>query len=284
MRRRSRTTASGAVPVMRLSPLFRAIAFLIVLGLLYSWTRNPQNWRWMASDADTAAASEEPPSRQHAGSPTGNAADGAAGSPAGPATGEPAETIVPGPTDQEESEADSARNLFGAVSDRTPLAEIEMPAYWRCLKWARAQSFAELERRADKHILFTRFWEEPDKYRGKPIRLRLHVRRIVEWDAPKNSPGVRRVYEVWGWTDESKSFPYLVVLGELPEGMPVGDNLHREGIFVGYFLKTMAYTAYNKNRSSPLLLGRMKWLASTPPAAPLVAERDWFWIGAVGSH
>ncbi len=93
---------------------------------------------------------------------------------------------------------------------------------------------------------------------------------------------MRRVYEAWGWTDESKSFPYVVVLSDVPKGIPLGDNLHEEGVFVGYFLKTMAYTAYNRNRSSPLLVGRMEWLPSTAPAHPIVGRRDWVWITAVG--
>ena len=199
------------------------------------------------------------------------------------ATAEPAET--------HRARADGpggigSRRRAGACSKpcRTvrPLAKIEMPAYWRCLKWARAQSFADLERRAVKRIVYTQLWEQPDKYRGKLIRLRLHVRRILDWEAPENSAGVRRVYEAWGWTDESKSFPYVVVFSEVPEGIRLGDNLQEEGLFVGYFLKTIAYTAYNKNRSSPLLLGRMKWLGSTAPAHPIVSGSDWFWIYAVG--
>ena len=157
-----------------------------------------------------------------------------------------------------------------------------MPAYWRCLKWARAQSFAQLDQRAIHGLVYTQLWEQPDKYRGKLIRLRLHLQRILDWEAPENSAGVRRVYEAWGWTDESKSFPYVVVLSDVPKGIPLGDNLHEEGLFVGYFLKTMAYTAYNRNRSSPLLLGRMEWLPSTAPAHPIVGRRDWVWITAVG--
>jgi hypothetical protein len=252
------------------------VAFLIVLGLIYSWARNPQTWHWLANDADTPAASEESSTLAASREPGSQAKIGGK-------SGQPiAELIVPGPTDQQESEAAAARSLFEAVSDRAPLAKIEMPAYWRCLKWARAQSFADLERRAVKRVVYTQLWEQPDKYRGKLIRLRLHIRRILDWEATENSAGVRRVYEAWGWTDESKSFPYVVVFTDVPEGIQLGDNLQEEGLFVGYFLKTIAYTAYNKNRSSPLLLGRMKWLGSTVPAHPVVGGSDWFWIYAVG--
>jgi hypothetical protein len=272
MRRRDRRSASGSFPAATLSPLFRAIAFLIVLGLIYSWAKNPQSWRWLASDVD-ASVSDDRGTGVPSSGPRGGITDAPKKTP---------EVIVPGPTDQTESEAAAVRNLVGAVSDRAPLAKIEMPAYWHFFKWARAQSFADMERRADKRVIFTQLWEQPDKYRGKLIRLRLHIRRILDWDASENPAGVRRVHEAWGWTDDSKSFPYVVVFSDAPEGMPLGDNLQQEGVFVGYFLKTMGYTAFNKNRSSPLLIGRMKWMGSTPASPPIVSRSDWFWISAVG--
>jgi hypothetical protein len=256
-----------------LSPMFRMIAFLIVLALVYSWASKPRSWSWLDDSAETSTFDPEAEE---------NPAAGASGHPEDEKKPSADEVIVPGPTDQNAADATSAHPLFQAVTDREPLSKIEMPAYWRCLKWARAQSFKDLERRAEKHVVFTQFWQQPDKYRGKLIRLRLHVVRILTWDSEENSAGVKHVYEVWGWTDESKSFPYVLILSELPKGIPIGDGLHEEGVFVGYFLKTMSYTASNKNRSSPLLLGRMKWLPATAPAHPVITARDWRWLGLVG--
>jgi hypothetical protein len=273
MRRRFRRSAFGMSATQSLSPMFRMISFLIVLALVYSWASKSQTWSWLEDRGETSTFDPGVDENPAAGAP-------------GPADGEKkpsaAEVIIPGPTDQNEAEAAAAQPLFESMTDHAALSGIEMPAYWRCLKWARAQSFADLERRAEKHVVFTQFWQQPDKYRGKLIRLRLHVARILTWDAGENSAGVKHVYEVWGWTDESKSFPYLVILSDLPKGIPLGDGLHEEGVFVGYFLKWMAYTAMNKNRSSPLLVGRMKWLPATAPAHPVVARSDWRWIGLVG--
>src|SRR5580704_14456221 len=236
MRRRFRRSAFATSATNSLSPLFRMIAFLIVLALVYSWASKPRSWSWLEDRGGTTA--DDPGFDE-------NLAAGAVGRAEGEKKSAEPEVVVPGPTDQNAAEAAAANPLFEVLTDRQPLVKIEMPAYWQCLKWARAQSFAELERRAEKHLVFTQFWQQPDKYRGKLIRLRLHVARILTWDAGENSAGVRHVYEVWGWTDESKSFPYLVVLSELPKGIPIGDKLHEEGVFVGYFLKTMKYTASN---------------------------------------
>ena len=134
------------------------------------------------------------------------------------------------------------------------------------------ESFAELDR-PRRAASSTRSFGKIRQVPGKLIELRLHIRRVLSWQAPENSAGVHTVYEAWGWTDESKSFPYVVVMTDVPEDLPLGDNLREEGLFVGYFLKTIGYTASNRNRSSPLLLGRMKWLPSAGPADRRFTER-----------
>lgn len=270
MRRRLRRSASGTLPADALSPLLRMVALLIVLGLIYSWARKPGTWTWLAdnveSPAEMIAASESPEE-------------------APPATTKATrsdETVVPGPTDLDSADAADAHRLLEAVSDRSPLAEIEMPAYWKLMKWARAQSFADLRRRATSKFAMTQLWEQPDKYRGKLLLLKLHIKRILDFKASANSAGVSRVYEAWGWTDESKSYPYVVVFSELPEGMKIGADVQEEGVFVGYFLKTLSYTAYNAKRSAPLLIGRMIRSTSAATPRPVVARHEWFWILTIG--
>src|SRR5580693_3505099 len=107
MRRRYRRSASGSFPAAILSPMFRAIAFLIVLGLIFSWAKNPQSWRWLASDVD-ASVSDDGGTIVPSGGQRGGITDAQKKTP---------EVIVPGPTDQTESEAAAVRNLLGAVSD-----------------------------------------------------------------------------------------------------------------------------------------------------------------------
>lgn len=83
---------------------------------------------------------------------------------------------------------------------------------------------------------------------------------MVAWDAPKNPANVSRVYEAWGWTDVSKSYPYVVVFSERPARIRVGADVPDEGIFAGYFLKIMTYEAFDKRRAAPLLIGRIQAL------------------------
>jgi hypothetical protein len=228
------------------------ICCLLILGMIYSHAKNPQTWRWLVNEGNVRADAATEPNNDD--------------KPAEPA---PKEAIIPGPTDDDPAESKAAQPLFDIQTDRAPLAPTEMPAYWTAMRWARAQSFDEMSKRARENVRYAELWEQAEEYRGDLLKLRLHIRRVLEYDAPENSSGAAKVYEAWGWTDDSKSFPYILVFSELPPGMKVGAEVHEEGVFVGYFLKTMLYTAYDANRAAPLLVGRMRHIAS-----PTIARRN----------
>ena len=240
MRRYTARPYGGSVTGMRLVSMLMA---MLVLWMLYNRLKDPTTWRAFADDQEPVAAQakEETPS-------------------------EP-ERIVPGPNDLDEDEVASTQELFEMLTDRAPLKPREMEAYWRLMDWSHTQPFAELEKRSRHDIAFTQLWDEPENYRGKPIRLRMHVRRVLEFDAPKDQPSVKKVYEAWGWTDESLSFPYVVVFTDPPPNLPIGTDVRAEIVFVGYFLKVMGYKAFDNSRGAPLLIGRTK-LISKPPAPP----------------
>lgn len=250
---------------MKLSSL---LVMLLVLGAIYARARDPQTWRWLAQDDSADLAGNEAPAERTEEKPA----------PRPPTRAKREEAIVAGPTELDPAEQEAAAAQFAAVSDKAPLTHSEMPAYWRLMRWARAQSFDDLSRRARRDVPFAQLFEQPEKYRGRPLRLRLHVKRILEYEAPQNSAGVERVYEAWGWTDESKSYPYVVLFTELPAGMRVGADVSEEGVFVGYFLKTMSYVAFEKSRAAPLVLGRFRDIERSAPPAPRWATNGVLWV------
>lgn len=251
MRRRTVHPFGQATPTMRLVSMVTA---LLVLWMLYGRLKDPATWTFLVDEHPIASANAQ--------------AD-----PSAEATMESeAEEIVAGPNDLDESEAMAIRELFELVTDRSPLKSREMDAYWRLMDWSRTQSFDQLERRARQDVAFTRLWEQPEMYRGEPICLRLHVRRVLQYDAPGNPSGINKVCEAWGWTDESRSFPYVVVFpGTLP-GLPIGTDVRAEIHFTGYFLKIMTYSAFDHTRGAPLLIGRAKVVST--PAISVAAKPD----------
>jgi hypothetical protein len=234
---------------MRLVSLLMAVA---VLWMLYEQLKDPATWRLIADDREISK-SDQPLK------PEVNVA----------------ENLVPGPNDQDDDEVAAAASQFEAIDDKTVLKTREMAAYWRLLTWSRTQPLSELENRAERDVPFTLLWEQPEKYRGKLIRIRMHVKRVLEHEFPENPLGVKSVYEAWGPTEETQTFPYVVVLAELPPGLPVGTDARSEIVFVGYFLKLMSYKAVDNNsRAAPLLMGRAR-LVSTPPAAKTSKSDPW---------
>ena len=243
MRRYTARPYGGSVSGMRLVSMLMA---MLVLWMLYNRLKDPTTWRAFADDKEPVAAqavTETPTDSEQ-------------------------ENIVPGPNDLDEDEVASIQEMFELVTDKVKLKPREMDAYWRLMDWSHTQPFAELEKRSNKDIAFTQLWEQPEKYRGKPFRLRMHVRRVLEFDAPKDQPSVNKVYEAWGWTDESRSFPYVVVFTDLPPGLPIGTDIRAEIVFVGYFLKVMGFNAFDNARGAPLLVGRTRLISTPAPPAP----------------
>lgn len=267
MRHRSRRSEYRDQSGRLKARLFSLVVMLVVIGMLYSRAKEPRTWNWLVSNPDGDA----PVATVDAQAVT---------------TAPPRETVLEGPTDLTEGQREEVAKLLAAVTDRQKLVDVEMPAYWRLLGWAQSQPFAELEKRSKRDVALTKLNDEPDKYRGQPLRLRLNVTRILDFDAPKNSVGVDKVYEAWGWTSDSKARPYVVVFAELPPGVKVGTEVDHELVFAGYFLKWMQYETYKgQKQSAPLLLGRLK------PAAPVgtaPAQSGWqmvdliFLIGGLG--
>jgi hypothetical protein len=176
------------------------------------------------------------------------------------ASGEDFEKLVPGPTDQDEEEWDAAKEEFQAITDRQSLAAIDMPSYWRMVKWSRAQTFEQLWKRA-KTVSYIQLWEQPEEYRGKLVRIKmLHLRQVFKWPAKENSADVKETYDARGWTEDSKVFPYVVVFCDKPPKLPEGSDIYEESTFVGYFLKQMYYRdGRDKPRAAPVLIGRLRW-------------------------
>lgn len=235
--------------------IFSLLMALLVIGMLYTRARDPLMWRWFAApdvekrdEAPVAVAGTQPAAAQVA-----------------------PESIVVGPNDLDPEEQAKFQSYKDLITDRTPLRPREMLPYWQFVEWSRTQSTTELEKRAQVEPAFTLVWEHPERYRGQLIRLRMHVRRVLQYDASENSLGLKVLYEAWGWTDESKSFPYVVVFSEKPPGLPVGNEVEAEVVFVGYFLKMMSYTAFDSTRGAPLLVGRLRMNKGGSRAAPPVS-------------
>ncbi len=172
---------------------------------------------------------------------------------------------------------------FQAITDRTTeLGAEEMPAYWQLLRNAEQESFEQFRRQPAIHADFAKLQENPAAFRGKLMHVPLNVRRILAYEVEESPLKAKRLYEVWGWLDDSPENLYVIVTVDLPPGMSVGASVHERAEVYGYFFKLQGYLpAGGETRltplAAPLLVGRM--IRSVPPTLAFAREKDWWRMG-----
>ncbi len=148
---------------------------------------------------------------------------------------------------------------FQALRDKAPLNFRENAGYALLLERARGKTAADLSKEARSDLLFTHFWERPDKYRGVPARLEGTALKVLTYDVNPMLVPRGRVYEIWFVTAESRRYPYVIVVEEPPPGLPVGDNLNELIAAEGYFFKLLGYSAGDAPRAAPMFVGKLQW-------------------------
>jgi hypothetical protein len=246
--------------------LLTMLGFLVVLGLVFVRARDPATWQWLTEMQEPAED-----------------ADAVAEAPPGDAAAEP---VTEGPTDEDPDQQFEAEQDFQAVTDGALYnQETDSFAYWRVMLWAEHQSFADLWKRATPMPRYNELDQFPAKHRGELMRFDMHVLRVLPFDAPADCPiDVERLYEIWGFTEQSKNWPVCVVVARVPEGIPVGEKVLGRARFAGYFLKQQGYrdgTAKARDPLSraPLFLGRIRPILLSGAAAP---TWDFSWVLPAG--
>jgi hypothetical protein len=241
------------------------ILVLCVMGMMYYRAKDPDTWRWLASDdrkEQPATSTDSPPSSVE--------------------SVQAAESVIEGPNDTDADQQETFRELAQALTDNESLTAEEMFAYWQLVDWSRATPFDELWKRADKSVLFAQLFGEPADHRGELIAFNLHVKRVLQHRPSPTGEDRPTVFEAWGATDDSKTFPYCLVFADKPPQMPLGDDLTEESRFAGYFLKNMKYVdKLGKTRIAPLLIGRLRWQENPGRKAYEAARTNapWeFWV------
>ena len=188
-----------------------------------------------------------------------------------------------GPTDEDEEEAQAAKEEFQALSDGTRgMNTEEMFSYNRLISWVKSQTFARLWARAKKNLAYTYLYDDAQGHRGALVALDVEIRLVR--DAGKNDAGVP-LYEAWATTHEAGNHLYDLVVVDFPTKMPVGVEIRERARFAGYFLKIQGYEPRAAKpggppERAPLLIGRLDWKPTAAPAETVVVQ-DWMWVVAV---
>ena len=109
-----------------------------------------------------------------------------------------------------------------------------------------------------------------------PIHLEGTAKKVLTHEVgPAMSPK-GRLYDVWIFSDENRSYPYVVVIEDPPPGLVVGYELNLRATVDGYFMKLMRYEAGDHPRAAPMLVGRMHWTPAAVAASSPIVELNKF--------
>ena len=188
------------------------------------------------------------------------------------------ETIIAGANDTDPAEREEMQRFLEVVSDERPIEAVDSPAYLRMLKWAMTQPMADMESRANREITFAKLWKYPHQHRAELVRMRMQVKRVIHDQGDEvaaNSFGLEEMYEIWTTTEDSNGNPFIIIVPELPPGIPVAHESHGDIVFSGYFLKIFGYEAADKKaRGAPLLIGRLRKWGGSGNAKAVASARD----------
>lgn len=167
---------------------------------------------------------------------------------------------------------DNARKYFpgvnpehlGRVRDDTVLrGGSEHDAFFHLLEILNRESEETLEQAATP-VTFVQLFKQSDEYRGELVSMHGSLRRAFKLPAAKNDYGIEHYYQTWFWPHD-KDFPVVIYFLELPEGFPLGMEIHEEVSAVGFYFKRWAYAAADDIRTAPLILAkRPTWQKEIP--------------------
>lgn len=193
--------------------------------------------------------------------------------------------------DRDPAEAAAFAHEIQTVADRETLVlGVELPAYYRLLKWLGSQSADELAAREPQPAVFQQLMQHPDKYRGKLVTTDLTVNRALSYEVTEeNSAGVKKLYELWGWPTAGQGWLYVIVTPELPPGFPEGATFPSQTVRVtGYFFKLQGYQPanakpYARPLIAPLVVGKISWHHYAPAANPAETTLSWIILAGGGA-
>lgn len=148
-------------------------------------------------------------------------------------------------------------SLLSAIKDNTfGVTASEKPTYDAILAKVRHTPLAELEGAAHKDVPFAVLMLDADRYRGELLSIEGDIRRLHKLPSPEDTAMTDDSFEAWLFTADSGLNPYRIILAELPEGIPLGDDLQSPVRVrtTGYFFKRYSYATANDFHTAPLLI------------------------------
>ncbi|MCC7083618.1 MAG: hypothetical protein IT427_01270 [Pirellulales bacterium] len=147
-------------------------------------------------------------------------------------------------------------NYLESVRDDTPSRPADQDACLNLLQVLHRATDAELKQASLGLVTYVQLFRQPEVYRGRLVDLRGTVRRAHPIPLPKNQSGLTQYYQLWLFTKDSGTNPFIVYALDLPAGFPIGTKLREPVELTGFFFKRVAYSAAGGGMTAPMLLAK----------------------------
>lgn len=145
-------------------------------------------------------------------------------------------------------------------------------AYYDAVIKASKTAPALFQRSALPDVNYIHLLNEPQRYRGEPVRIEGNLARVWRFDPMQMvaQAGVKNLYELWLIHEKYGRNTALLITPTLPKGLKPVEQVEGDlpVVFVGYFFKQYAYESEDakddKRRIAPLLIGHV--FLKKPPA------------------
>lgn len=133
----------------------------------------------------------------------------------------------------------------------------------------REDRYRRYEKNPESFPAFVDVFENPDRWQGRLVTLRGHVRRVTTYNGDSTLFDGQPLHELWLFTSDSQQNPAVIVTPSLPPDFPVSAEFVDSVTVTGCFFKMYHYRSQHDNRLSPLLLaGSLSW---NPTAADVLS-------------
>ncbi len=121
--------------------------------------------------------------------------------------------------------------------------------------------------------LFVDIFQNPDRWQGRLVTLRGHVRRVISYSGDSTLFDGQPLHELWLFTDDSQQNPAVIVTPSLPKDFPVSSDLINSVTVTGCFFKMYVYRSQQENRLAPLVIaGHVSWNPTTDQILALAKD------------
>ena len=151
------------------------------------------------------------------------------------------------------------------VKDNALFLPAEEEAWFLLWDEALRTAPADLERRATK-VTYAQLVNQPNIYRGLPVRAQGRVLRESVKRAPENLLGITQYHQLVLAPIGGGDWPVIVYCLELPAGFPHGDDLKEDLDVVGMFFKNWSYPYEGGMGLAPVLITKsLEWMPKINP-------------------